>query len=101
MESYAMGVQLQVVLRDAPGAVGPVARGDSDIDLVAVFDDLDYSQRLSLRLSLGAAAAAGRPVEVYVTDRPEWARRTRDVSASFEARIAPGRWPWLTAPQER
>ncbi len=68
------------------------ARGDSDIDLVAVFDDLDYSQRLSLRLSLGAAAeaAAGRPVEVYVTDRPEWARRARDVSASFEARIAPG-----------
>lgn len=75
---------------------GSVARGDacggSDIDLVAVFDDLDYSQRLGLRLSLGAAAgaAAGWPVEVHVTDRPEWARRTGDVSASFEARIAPG-----------
>lgn len=75
---------------------GSVARGDarcdSDIDLVAVFDDLDYSQRLSLRLSLGAKAevAAGWPVEVHVTDRPEWARRSRDVSASFEARIAPG-----------
>ena len=75
---------------------GSVARGearrDSDIDLVAVFDDLDYSQRLNLRLALGAAAeaAVGRPVEVHVTDRPEWALRTRKVSASFEAWIAAG-----------
>ncbi len=75
---------------------GSVARGDatadSDIDLVAVFDDLDYSHRLGLRLALSAAAeaAVGRPVEVHVTDRPEWARRTSTVSASFEARIAEG-----------
>ena len=74
---------------------GSVARGDaraeSDIDLVAVFDDLDYTQRLSLKLSLRATAeaAAGWPVEVYVTDRAEWARRSCGVSASLEARIAP------------
>ena len=75
---------------------GSVARGEatagSDIDLVAVFDDLDYSERLSLRLRLGslAEASAGCPVEVHVTDRPEWERRTSTVSSSFEARIAPG-----------
>ncbi len=74
---------------------GSVARGDasahSDIDLVAVFDDIDYSQRLQLRVSLARAAeeVAGRPVEVHVTDRPEWQRRTCTVSSSFEAGIAP------------
>ena len=60
---------------------GSVARGEadehSDIDLVAVFDDMDYSQRFSLRSRLATAAedAAGRSVEVIVTDRPEWQRR--------------------------
>ena len=73
---------------------GSVARGDaceiSDIDLVAVFDDIDYERRSALRRSLGAAAedVCGHPVEVYVTDRPEWRRRTGQVSASFEAAIA-------------
>ena len=74
---------------------GSVARGEatphSDIDLVAVFDDLgDYSRRRDLKTALGraAAAAAGRPVDVTVTDRPEWKRRTESVSASFEAKIA-------------
>ena len=75
---------------------GSVARGDatehSDIDLVAVFDDIDYSHRWDLRHSLGSAAerAVGHHVEVFVTDRPEWRRRTCDVSASFEAGIADG-----------
>lgn len=75
---------------------GSVARGEatagSDIDLVAVFDDLDYSERLGLRLRLSAlaAASAGCPVEVHVTDRPEWVRRSGTVSSSFEACIAPG-----------
>ena len=73
---------------------GSVARGDagerSDIDLVAVFDDIDYSRRRNLREDLCALAeaAAGRPVEVLVTDRPEWRCRTSEVSSSFEAGIA-------------
>ena len=75
---------------------GSVARGEaderSDIDLVAVFDDIDYSQRFVLRNRLATAAedAAGHPVEVIVTDRPEWQRRTSAVSSSFEAGIAAG-----------
>ena len=74
---------------------GSVAAGtatvSSDIDLVAVFDDIDYSQRPQLKgaLSAAAAAAVGREVEVIVTDRVEWRRRTTEVSASFEAGIAP------------
>ena len=75
---------------------GSVARGDqrngSDIDLVAVFDDLDYSETFVLRRRLVEAAqqAAGcdAEVEVFVTDRPEWAHRTRNVASSFEAHIA-------------
>ena len=73
---------------------GSVARGEarleSDIDLVAVFDDIDYADRLSLQLRLIAVAekAVERRVEVYVTDWPEWRRRSQEVSASFEARIA-------------
>ena len=73
---------------------GSVARGnqhaDSDIDLVAVLDDLDYSTRRSRRCSLEASAseAAGCPVDVFVTDRPEWAQRSRRVRTSFEAGIA-------------
>ena len=75
---------------------GSVANGTatvgSDIDLVAVFDDIDYSQRHRLKgaLSAAAAAAVGREVEVIVTDRTEWRRRTTEVSASFEAGIASG-----------
>ena len=74
---------------------GSVARGsatvDSDIDLVAIFDDIDYSERHRIRSALCEAAesAVERPVEVFVTDRAEWDRRTREVSASFEAGIAP------------
>lgn len=74
---------------------GSMARGDaqpgSDIDLVAVFDDIDYSRRrsLSANLSERAEAASGRPVEVVVTDWPEWRQRINGVSSSFEAAIAP------------
>ena len=73
---------------------GSVARGSatvgSDIDLVAIFDDIDYRERLAIRSELCAAveSAVDRPVEVFVTDRAEWRRRTREVSASFEAGIA-------------
>lgn len=75
---------------------GSIARGDqrpsSDIDLVAIYDELDYSQRCQHIGSLERLAyeAAGLPVDVHVTDRAEWAIRTSRVPCSFEARIAPG-----------
>ena len=74
---------------------GSVARGEagqrSDIDLVAIFDDLgDYSTRSKHRCALEAKAraATGCPVDVMVTDAPEWAVRTTCVPCSVEARIA-------------
>ena len=74
---------------------GSVARGDagegSDIDLVALFADIDYAQRriLKRRLEEAAGEAVGRwPVQVVVTDRPEWRARVENVSASFERRIS-------------
>ena len=73
---------------------GSVARGDatadSDIDLVAIFADVDYAERHARRRALEAAAtaAAGVPVQVHVTDRPEWRWRTRRVCSSFEASVA-------------
>ena len=62
----------------------------SDIDLVAIFDDIDYRERLAIRSELCAVAESvvDCPVEVFVTDRAEWRRRTQEVSASFEAGIA-------------
>lgn len=72
---------------------GSVARGtqraDSDIDLVAMFDDLNYAERWRRKAELGvlASQAAGRPVQVRVTDRPEWQRRSRGMRTSFEAGI--------------
>ena len=64
----------------------------SDIDLVAIYDDLDYTKRDQSReeLSVLAWAAAGYPVDVIVTDRPEWKVRTEQVSTSFESRAARG-----------
>ncbi len=74
---------------------GSVARGeateDSDIDLVAIFDDLgDYSTRSKQRCALETKArqATGCPVDVIVTDAPEWAVRTTKVPCSVEARLA-------------
>ncbi|WP_419947283.1 nucleotidyltransferase domain-containing protein [Candidatus Poriferisodalis sp.] len=74
---------------------GSLARGEacevSDIDLVAIYDDLgDYSERATRRCALEtrASAAAGCRVDVYVTDAPEWARRSATVPCSLEARIA-------------
>ena len=72
---------------------GSVARGeagpDSDIDLVAIHDDIDYSTRSerSNRLGRRARDAAGCRVFVYVTDWPEWAHRSNKVSASLEYAI--------------
>ena len=71
---------------------GSVARGtagpDSDIDLVAIFADIDYSDRSRIEESLRATAvealadeeAAERwPVGVLATDWPEWRQRCRRV----------------------
>ena len=79
---------------------GSVARGtagpDSDIDLVAIFADIDYSDRSRIEESLRATAvealadeeAAERwPVGVLATDWPEWRQRCRRVPASLEATI--------------
>lgn len=65
------------------------ATASSDIDLVAVFDDLgDYSRRDRLKYEAQEAAhrASGRHTDVFVTDRPEWRKRTR-MRTSFEAGI--------------
>ena len=73
---------------------GSVARGEaephSDIDLVAVYDDLDYSTRWERSAELGrlASAAAGHRVFVYVTDWPEWTRRAAEVSTSLECAVS-------------
>ena len=73
---------------------GSVARGEptarSDIDLVAIYDDLDYTQRWDRRWELvsAAAAASGFAVDVVVTDRPEWKVRTEGVCTSLESRAA-------------
>ena len=70
-------------------AAGTAVAG-SDIDLVAIFADLDYATRHGRRRELEAAAsvAASWPVQVHVTDRPEWRARVEKVSTSFEHRIA-------------
>ena len=73
---------------------GSVARGDaterSDIDLMAIYDDLDYGERWERRCEL--AGLAGRavefPVDVSVTDRAEWRMRTTRVATSFECLAA-------------
>ena len=85
---------------------GSVARGTagpaSDIDLVAIFADLDYSARLPTQRELQAAAAAAVPwpVQVHVTDRPEWRARVERVATSFEHRIAGEAVPVAAAASE-
>ena len=70
-------------------AVGQ-AHDRSDIDLLAIYDDLDYSQRWERSCDLAEAAgtATGYPVDVVVTDWPEWRIRTGKVCTSLEARVA-------------
>ncbi len=67
------------------------ATAHSDIDLVALFADIDYSERYELarRLEKAASKAIARrwPVQVFVTDRPEWKTRIERVPSSFEHRI--------------
>lgn len=79
--------------------VDGTAHADSDVDLMVVFDDLgDYRQRSLLRRRAREAAESviGRPVDVRVTDRPEWKARTACVS-SFERHVA----SWAITLRER
>ena len=75
---------------------GSVASGEatahSDIDLIAVYDDIDYSNRGAMadRLTAAAASAAGHGVDVLLTDLPEWRMRTTRVRTSLEAHAALG-----------
>ena len=72
---------------------GSVARGEagpgSDIDLVAIHDDLDYSNRRqrSDHLTELAGSVVAHRVSVYVTDWPEWTHRATQVSTSLECAI--------------
>ena len=86
----------EAIAADGVSAVllfGSVARGearpDSDIDLVAIHDDLDYSARRERSDELGrlATESAGHRVFVYVTDWPEWTHRATEVSTSLEYAI--------------
>ena len=76
--------------------VGSVARGeqeeDSDIDLVAIYDDLDYEERWARRSDLvrRARQASGCVIDLLVTDAAEWAVRTTKVPCSTEAALRPG-----------
>lgn len=72
---------------------GSVAKGkahhQSDIDLMVIYDDLDYAARQDLTWSLErlASAEVGCRVNVHLTDRPEWKMRTEQVRTSFERRV--------------
>ena len=71
---------------------GSVARGeagpDSDIDLVAVYPDLDYRQRWKRKCELAdlARVSCQREADVFVTDLPEWTIRS-GLLTSFERGI--------------
>lgn len=73
---------------------GSVARResseDSDVDLVAIYDDVDYSERFEREQELSRLAEAeiGHPVDVLVTDRPEWRVRTGNVPTCLERHVA-------------
>lgn len=75
---------------------GSVARGEaterSDIDLLVVFDDIDYEQRTrhlcEIRAAVGACGLSdGVKVNPKVTDVSEWAQRVA-MNTSFERSIS-------------
>ena len=73
---------------------GSVARNhqtpESNIDLVAIYNDLDYAERTNLAESLSrdATKKVGYDVTVRVTDRPEWTKRINCLETSMERQIA-------------
>ena len=84
---------------------GSVSRGvqtpGSDIDLIAIFDDLgDYSERpaLAARLRREAGLATGWHADVLVTDWPEWRCRTTKMLTAFERVFADGAITLLNRP---
>ncbi len=72
---------------------GSVARGEahhhSDIDLMVIYDNLDYAARpaLTTQLERLARAEVDCLVDVHLTDRAEWKMRTERVVTSFESRV--------------
>ena len=74
---------------------GSVTRGEatekSDVDLVAIYDDLDYAdcRDRKYELSRKARDEVGYPVDMHVTDRPEWKIRTETVATPLEAGSLP------------
>lgn len=74
---------------------GSVARDEaeefSDVDLVAVFDDINYSNRYEIAQDLNKQikSRVGVKNDVIVTDRPEWKARTEgDIPTCFEACVS-------------
>lgn len=73
---------------------GSAARGEataeSDVDLVVIFDDLDYRYRQEIEAKLQGTISqlSGARFDLLVTDMPEWACRTQVVTMSVEADIA-------------
>ena len=71
---------------------GSVARGESteasDINLVAVYADLDYAQRWNRQCELTELGeqVSGQPVDILVTDLPEWEIRSK-LLTTFERRV--------------
>ncbi|WP_419932240.1 nucleotidyltransferase domain-containing protein [Candidatus Poriferisodalis sp.] len=87
----------EALWREGVGRVlvfGSVARGragpHSDIDLVAIDADLDYSIRLKRQLDLERIVrrVCEFPIQLFLTDEPEWRIRSTQVRSSFEAHIA-------------
>ncbi|MGH9029461.1 MAG: nucleotidyltransferase domain-containing protein [Acidimicrobiales bacterium] len=79
---------------------GSVARGDdgpdSDIDLMVVLPSLEYSKRRDLEAELRGAVTDLVPVQIYVTDERECARRRNVVGSMHywplrEGRVVYGR----------
>lgn len=84
---------------------GSLARGEahefSDIDLVAMFDDIDYSKRKEIEEGLKEQIKdrVGVDNDVIVTDRPEWkARAEGDIPTCFEADISLHAVPLIDKP---
>ena len=73
---------------------GSVARGEatehSDIDLMAIYDDIDYRHREAKKRELTARAecTVGYEVDMVVTDRPEWKARSENLLTSLECSVA-------------
>lgn len=90
----AAGAVAEVLPRAEVMVFGSVARGeateDSDIDLLVLVADLDYSRRLALVCGLKEVArrASETEVDVVVRDMPEWIHRTAKVRTSLERQAA-------------